>query len=108
VLAIKGALIDSPDTDAAGFQNKALILAGLDLEQETLNTLLDKTTIRLNTTQSELSRVCGSIADIERDNKRAELVARFKELKATGTNERAIRSELGLNSREFDNLKARC
>lgn len=99
IASIKEGLKSTP------YYNPAFIKIGeLSLEAEVLESSMIELNKELNSLNNNHRHIVENVLDKERDNKRAELVARFTELKATGANERTIRSELGLNHHEYERL----
>jgi len=97
--AIKGGL---------NYEVEATALAGLQFEKKVLPLVIEELQKQLRPVQTRLEQIHNNLADIKIQAERDELKRKYKELKSAGESGRAIRSELKLNSSEFERLRSEC
>ena len=93
-------------TDPEYYQNKAVIIAGLKLEEVSLETFMVSLQDDIKPMSSLLEGIGWNISDIKKEENNEKLKAEIKELKSQGKSNKTIRSDLRLSEREYERLAA--
>ena len=103
IAKIKTELVTSEKQD---YQAKALLISGLDLEQQTLTEVLVNLKNTILPLNSRLESLNNAIYDRDNEAKEKALREKITALKSQGESPKTVRETLGLSQREYERLVA--
>ena len=103
IAKIKIELVTSEKQD---YQAKALLISGLELEQQTLTEVLVNLKNTILPLNSRLESLNNAIYDRDNEAKEKALREKITALKSQGESPKTVRETLGLSQREYERLVA--
>ena len=103
IAKIKTELVTSEKQD---YQAKALLISGLELEQQTLTEVLVNLKNTILPLNSRLESLNNAIYDRDNEAKEKALREKITALKSQGESPKTVRETLGLSQREYERLVA--